>query len=316
MLKNWLIYLGLLAAAFVFSLYYFKWFSWIVLLIAAAAPIVSLLLSLPFMITAAAGGVNVSAPGSVSRGDGLSLGVSPLKRASVFPRLKLTLACENRFASQKLRLRFCHCGLLRSPLSLDASALSAHCGEVTVTRRRCFVYYMLGLFCLPVRINAPESLTVYPVAEEPALLPEAAMTVVGYKPKSGGGFADDYELRPYIEGDSPRSIHWKLSSRTDEPIVREPSLPVCRELPLMPVLGKNRTENDGVLARLYGAVRLVLTRTDAVCLDRQREAHRVNGDDGWKEYLRALYAQSGSAPAQTAGGLYRVTPSGEEVSGL
>ena len=45
------------------------------------------------------------------------------------------------------------------------------------------------------------------------------------KPKYGGGFAEDHDLRPYRPGDTANSIHWKLSSKLDEPIVREPLIP-------------------------------------------------------------------------------------------
>jgi len=42
------------------------------------------------------------------------------------------------------------------------------------------------------------------------------------KPKHGGGYAEEHELREYRPGDMVNSIHWKLSSKTDKVIVREP----------------------------------------------------------------------------------------------
>ena len=40
-------------------------------------------------------------------------------------------------------------------------------------------------------------------------------------PKYGGGYSEEHELREYRPGDAGNSIHWKLSSKTDELIVRE-----------------------------------------------------------------------------------------------
>ena len=45
------------------------------------------------------------------------------------------------------------------------------------------------------------------------------------KPKYGGGFAEDHDLRGYRPGDASNSIHWKLSSKTDSLIVREALIP-------------------------------------------------------------------------------------------
>ncbi|MBO5543485.1 MAG: DUF58 domain-containing protein, partial [Oscillospiraceae bacterium] len=45
------------------------------------------------------------------------------------------------------------------------------------------------------------------------------------KPKYGGGFAEDYDLRDYRPGDMGNSIHWKLSSKADRLIVREALVP-------------------------------------------------------------------------------------------
>ena len=46
----------------------------------------------------------------------------------------------------------------------------------------------------------------------------------------GGG--EDYELRPYREGDDFRSIHWKATARRDELVVREELIP-RRPLPVL-----------------------------------------------------------------------------------
>ena len=63
-----------------------------------------------------------------------------------------------------------------------------------------------------------------PIPETPEPMPtlpagETAGSAV--KPKPGGGFSEDHDLRPYIEGDPMNLVHWKLSSKHDELIVRE-----------------------------------------------------------------------------------------------
>ena len=46
-----------------------------------------------------------------------------------------------------------------------------------------------------------------------------------WRPKFGGGFAENHELRPYRPGDSLNQIHWKLSAKTGDLILREPMEP-------------------------------------------------------------------------------------------
>ena len=41
------------------------------------------------------------------------------------------------------------------------------------------------------------------------------------RPRPGGGPGEDYDLRDYRPGDPLRSVHWKLSSKRDELVVRE-----------------------------------------------------------------------------------------------
>ena len=75
MIKNILIYLALLAGAFVFNIFYYGWFSWFLLLIIIALPVISLVLSLPFMIYTAVKGVTVFSKDKIKINDDFYFGV-------------------------------------------------------------------------------------------------------------------------------------------------------------------------------------------------------------------------------------------------
>jgi uncharacterized protein (DUF58 family) len=47
-----------------------------------------------------------------------------------------------------------------------------------------------------------------------------------WRPKPGGGYAENHELRLYRPGDNIQQIHWKLSSKTGKLILREPMEPI------------------------------------------------------------------------------------------
>ena len=83
---------------------------------------------------------------------------------------------------------------------------------------------MLGLF--RIRRRPPDAVfcTILPPAvepEHPVDLEAALKTVTRLKPKYGGGFSEEHDLRDYRPGDMSNSIHWKLSSKADKLIVRE-----------------------------------------------------------------------------------------------
>ena len=88
-----------------------------------------------------------------------------------------------------------------------------------------YTYYYMGIFAIPVRRCDPAIYTVLPVSREPVPMPELDQdSAITLKPKPGGGYSEEHELRPYRQGDPLNVIHWKLSSKLDETIVREPQL--------------------------------------------------------------------------------------------
>lgn len=51
-----------------------------------------------------------------------------------------------------------------------------------------------------------------------------------WKPKPGGGFAENHEMRQYRPGDSMNQVHWKLTAKTGKLMVREAMEPVRHRL--------------------------------------------------------------------------------------
>ena len=48
--------------------------------------------------------------------------------------------------------------------------------------------------------------------------------------RRGGDFTETQAVRPYHPGDPVRQIHWKLSSKLDRLVIREPGMPAARTL--------------------------------------------------------------------------------------
>lgn len=99
-------------------------------------------------------------------------------------------------------------------------------------------------------------------------------TVRRHRPKPGGGFAEEHELRDYRPGDSLREVHWKLSAKTDTLMIREAQEPITGRALLTLDLYGTPEELDSTLSQLawlsrwlteHGAVHQILWIDPATC---------------------------------------------------
>lgn len=218
MRKNRLLYLGGLAGAVAFHIFYFGWYSWFVLVLALALPGFSLLVSLPDMCRMR---LRLGVPERCQRGEKalavLRLAAGPGGGAC---RLRWTARCAATGKALSVQRTLRGSGELRVPLD------TGHCALLRCGVERSRALDGLGLLGLPVRRGGEREVLVCPVPTPPETLPELTPFLAAqYRPKPGGGFAEQYENRAYRPGDSLRDIHWKLSAKTDSLIVREAQEP-------------------------------------------------------------------------------------------
>ncbi len=108
---------------------------------------------------------------------------------------------------------------------------SVHCGTVDVRVSKICIRDIMGLFSLPVKsgfsgkiLSLPVIHTIQAELENNPVSSFESSTFS--QSKSGDDPSEIFALREYREGDSNNRIHWKLSSRSDEFIVKELSLPI------------------------------------------------------------------------------------------
>jgi uncharacterized protein (DUF58 family) len=126
-----------------------------------------------------------------------------------------------------------------------------HCGLMTISYDRLFVYDYLGLFCR--RLRKGDSCTVYitPKPVSCGKVPDfTGKAVSGWRPKPGGGFSEHHELRQYRPGDNLNQIHWKLSAKTGTYIIREAMEPEKNRVLLDVVLRGSPAQLDEKCGKL------------------------------------------------------------------
>ena len=223
-----------------------------------ALPLLSLALSLPGLLGCR---LELSAlPAALERGEEGRWQVS-IRTSSALPlaRLTLRLTGENLLTGETDRKRMTLLGVTRRrPARLAAP--TAHCGLLELRVDRAWACDHLGLFSLPVPLPPPARMVCRPIPAQvqPPRIPEGQGARTTPASASQAGPGEDYDLRDYRPGDPLRSVHWKLSSKWDQLIVKERAEAVT-PLPLL-TLDRFGTpgELDALLDRAAGMSRALL----------------------------------------------------------
>lgn len=188
-----------------------EWLSAVLLAAVAGLPWLSLLVSLPaiFRFRASPAGVDI-----VGMGEETELWLMGSCSAPM-PPFRGRLRLHRCFTGEESRYRG------------EKGFPTDHCGGFTVTVEKIRVCDYLGLFSFPVKAVEKKTVIVRPRALPVPMPPQVEQFVPKrWKPKPGGGFAENHEMRLYRPGDSLNQIHWKLSAKIGELILREPMEPV------------------------------------------------------------------------------------------
>lgn len=237
-------YIALLAAAVALHLVYGQYLTFYMVIFLLCVPLLSLIVSIPSALKSRA---ELQAGEDVCRG-GRSRVMLSLDSSALFPPegWSVTVASRNEFTgredkSQRIRVKAALTG--EREFSPDTSQI----GAVRYTIKRAFVFDHLGLIPIPIKKGAPVSIIVLPCEEQPVPEPDLdAGSARSFMPKRQG-FSEEHELRSYREGDPLNLIHWKLSRKFGELILREPQQVVRKEIILIIDLPAGYEQHRSVL---------------------------------------------------------------------
>ncbi len=232
-----IIYAIALAGAVAFYWASRNWLSAVILITAAFLPWLSLLLSLPAMLSCK---VVLQCPGHVTVGTPAK---AHLRASCRFPMPLISGQLQLLTVATQKKKRF----------KPGAALPTGHCGAYRLQCRHLWVSDYMGLFRLPARLREDRLFLVRPHILLPEQLPDMSRYLCNItRPKPGGGYAENHELREYRPGDNLRQIHWKLSAKTGELIVREPMEAQQNAVLLTMELSGDADMLDRKLGRLWG----------------------------------------------------------------
>ncbi len=261
MVGRWLLYLVSLTGCIAFAWANHQWFSSALAVGVLCLPLFSLLMSLPAMLTLK---VRIGCPHRVQM------------QIPVEIRRKISCPLPAPAISFKIRVKRVLSG--ETWLLSGDKLPTEHCGQLECFPDRVKVYDYLGLFCLPMKHFPHMTVTVepqpLPVAEPPKLREYLSRA---WRPKPGGGYSENHELRLYRPGDSLNQIHWKLSAKTGKLILREPMEPERGKM----VLDMELRGTDDELDRKFG--RLLYLSRYLLEIGARHELRVLTGD-GVRDY--------------------------------
>ena len=197
---------------------------------------------------------------------------------------------------------------------------SQYAGRVEVGIEHFEIFDLCHMFRLQSVDRAEANVTVWPAFTEESE-EEIHSYVEGFPKenetkKRGTDYNPDYEIREYIPGDELKSIHWKLSAKQDQLMVRERLASGREKINVLLPLGDDRQENDGLMEAVYAVCRLLLQKEYPIQLYWPGRGEELQGrflaEQGELEHvLEEILSDSGFRQPGDAQGQMSVKCSGE-----
>lgn len=245
LILRWTVYLLTLAGLCAFAVNYTAWFSSYLFYAVLLLPLFSLLASLwPYFALR----LTFAAPPQVHRGDTADLKITVnAQGCPYYLPIILTVTqtdCSNMDSTdlppKAIRCKFVPYPILtrknrpgnrfciRAAGGILISIPTVHTTVIRTEIRCAYMWDFLGLFRMRMRLNKNQSLLA-PLVTDITVLPHTtpprgklrmwdnsqSAFVVTQRP------SEQYEIRTYRPGDSLRSVHWKLTAKIEDILVRE-----------------------------------------------------------------------------------------------
>jgi len=205
--------------------------------------------------------LSVSAEPNVHKGSTASFTIT-LENPTVVPllRVQCIIVTENQLNRQKQKSAQTTWLAPKGRQQIVLQAGSSYCGRLKISVDKVKLYDGFGIFGVSCKGKGAAYMTAQPDTFEPeiALIPNTGNSDesdVYSEERAGNDLTETYQIREYVPGDSPRQIHWKLSSKFDRLIVREPALPIIQNV----LVFWERTGESGDLELLDAQAEIIVS---------------------------------------------------------
>lgn len=310
MLKNIILYL--LSIAVMLSAYLFthKWVLFILFCVVVFTPLVSIIISLPYMIATIKSEILIYSDKKVNVGDPLLLNILGSNKI-FFSNIRLNVVTTNKFAkfvkADKLKL----IGNMRKPISKSLK-INAECGCYSLYVNSIRVYDLLGIISFNVKVK--NSFLTLVVPTERQLLEYEDVNTFFLNNENGELDTDYFNFTEYHYGLNARDINWKLSARKNTLIARKYETYVEPVKNVYLDLTDDYKKNESIVARfVFLAYRLIeensycITSTKKLCM-------KISSENSLDKFLLYLFTDKEYREFDEIGTVaFTINSNGEEV---
>ena len=288
MILRRLTYVAALIAAAALHLAYGQYVTFYLLLFLLFLPILSLLLSLPAILSSRA---ELTGGADVLRGHPcevrLRVSCSFFLPSDVY---QVRIDRRNLFLERETtRIKVLIFGTKNGDENLmpDTDRL----GTISYRIRSARAFDYLGLIAIPIKKSGAITMTVLPNTERPEPMPDLLKTSELIRKPKPLGFSEEHELRPYREGDAVNLIHWKLTEKMDAPIVREPQEMLRRKVIFSMDLFENYEAQQSVLEQLRCLSDLLMGDGIPFTVRYGLRTAQIEGEGDFDRFLKSLLSE-------------------------
>lgn len=224
-------YLIFLAAVGLLSILYNVYYMWIIFLTVLAIPF--LMFGLLSYLYGSVRAELVSSAHVVNKGDSIPISIQ-LNNPTIFPvsDLKVYLSYKNAYSKEEYKKEIPVSIDQRTRTSVTCNLISEYAGNLIVSLKAVRIYDYLKIFSLKRKLSGEVRAAVLPYyyeLMENDHFNQRARQVESdfYSPYKGGDDPSEvFAIREYREGDRQQRIHWKLSRKQGQLMIKEFSDPL------------------------------------------------------------------------------------------
>ncbi|MBR2547286.1 MAG: DUF58 domain-containing protein [Eubacterium sp.] len=154
------------------------------------------------------------------------------------PACRLDVSCRNILTREQQQISLIHACGPNSEKSSSFSLTSSYCGMEDIKIDEVRISDPAGLFSRSQKADADAKIYVMPEVKEIEIpseyLDSYDMESYSYSQHiKGTDTGEVFGIREYADGDSPKQIHWKLSAKMDDLMVKIPSYPIENKLAVL-----------------------------------------------------------------------------------
>lgn len=222
--------------------------------------------------------------------------------------LEMTIVYQDAFDNTEVREVVSGVVDRKSISTISLGMEAQYAGKVNFKIEKAKVYDYLHLFCRNVSCDTSWNQTiiipnVYDVSFQKEF--DAAKMLENHSPdKKGDDISEIYNIRPYAAGDNLHKIHWKLSVKTDELLIKEFSDSLGKTINIF--IDYSKKEEEWTHERFDDAATRLLSISNQLLLE--EEVHQIFRYNASEKMLHQMLIEKNEDIYETIGELTSMKP--------